>query len=203
VTSFAMMASITSAAFLMSQYFQLGLGHSPLSTGLRFLPWTLTPLLIAPVAGSVADRVGPRPLMALGLAMQAAGLAWIALTATDTAGYGQFLAPLVIAGAGISMAIPSVPAAALNAVPPADVGKASGVQSTLQRFGAVFGVAIVVAVFTAAGHLSSPAGVVAGFRPALASAAGFSLAGALAALATAGRRAPEQAAQQPVRALAA
>ena len=208
LTSFAMMASITSAAFLMSQYFQLGLGHSPLSTGLRFLPWTLTPLLIAPVAGSVADKIGPRPLMAAGLAMQAAGLAWIALAATDTAGYGQFLAPLVIAGAGISMAIPSVPAAALNAVPPADVGKASGVQSTLQRFGAVFGVAIVVAVFTAAGHLGSPAGVVAGFRPALASAAGFSLAGALAALATAGRHAPEQAAQEqaaqePVRVLAA
>ena len=55
------------------------------------------------------------------------------------------------------MAIPAVPAAALNAVPPSDVGKASGVQSTLQRFGAVVGVAVVAAVFTAAGHLGSPA----------------------------------------------
>jgi EmrB/QacA subfamily drug resistance transporter len=196
-TSFAMMASITSAAFLMSQYFQLGLGHSPLSTGLRFLPWTLTPLLIAPAAGSLADRIGPRPLMALGLAMQAAGLAWIAFTATDAAGYGEFVAPLVIAGVGISMAIPTVPAAALNAVAQADVGKASGVQNTLQRFGAVFGVAIVVAVFSANGQLSSPAGVVAGFRPALVAAAGFSLAGALTALATAGRRRTQPAASQP------
>ncbi|MGN6796325.1 MAG: MFS transporter [Streptosporangiaceae bacterium] len=197
VTSFAMMASITSAAFLMSQYFQLGLGHSPLSTGLRFLPWTLTPLLIAPVAGSLADRIGARPLMALGLAMQAAGLAWIALTATGAAGYGQFVAPLVLAGVGISMAIPTVPSAALNAVPQADVGKASGVQSTLQRFGAVFGVAIVVAVFSANGRLSSPAGVVDGFRPALATAAGFSLAGAMAALATARRRGRQPAVPQP------
>src|SRR6266568_3930093 len=65
-TGFLMMASITSAAFLMSQYFQLGLGNSPLSTGLRFLPWTLTPLLIAPAAGSVADRIGTRPLMVVG-----------------------------------------------------------------------------------------------------------------------------------------
>lgn len=97
-------------------------------------------MLIAPLAGALADRIGPRPLMALGLAMQAAGLAWVALTATATAGYGQFVAPLVLAGVGISMAIPAVPAAALNAVPPSDVGKASGVQSTLQRFGAVVGV---------------------------------------------------------------
>jgi EmrB/QacA subfamily drug resistance transporter len=196
VTSFAMMASITSAAFLMSQYFQLGLGHSPLSTGLRFLPWTLTPLLIAPAAGALADKIGSKPLMALGLAMQAAGLAWIALTATDTTGYGQFVAPLVLAGVGISMAIPTVPAAALNSVPQTDVGKASGVQGTLQRFGAVFGVAIVVAVFSPNGHLSSPAGVVAGFRPALTAAASFSLAGALTALATARRRTPAQAAPQ-------
>ena len=202
-TSFAMMASITSAAFLMSQYFQLGLGHSPLGTGLRFLPWTLTPLLIAPAAGAMADRIGPRPLIALGLAMQAAGLAWIALTATGNAGYGQFVAPLVLAGVGISMAIPTVPAAALNAVPPSDVGKASGVQSTLQRFGAVFGVAIVVAVFSTNGHLSSPAGVVTGFRPALAAAAGFSLAGALAALGTARRhRSGPAVPEQPARVLA-
>jgi hypothetical protein len=94
------------------------------------------------------------------------------------------------------MAIPTVPAAALNAVPQADVGKASGVQGTLQRFGAVFGVAIVVAVFSANGHLSSAAGVVAGFRPALAAAAGFSLAGALTALATARRRTPAPAARR-------
>jgi EmrB/QacA subfamily drug resistance transporter len=201
-TGFAMMASITSAAFLMSQYFQLGLGHSPLSTGLRFLPWTLTPLLIAPAAGALADRIGPRPLMALGLAMQAAGLGWIALTATGTTGYRQFVPALVLAGVGISMAIPTVPAAALNAVRSADIGKASGVQSTLQRFGAVFGVAIVVAVFSSNGDLSTPAGVVAGFRPALAAAAGFSLAGALAALATAGRRRPAPAEPQPVRVLA-
>jgi MFS family permease len=196
VTSFAMMASITSAAFLMSQYFQLGLGHSPLSTGLRFLPWTLTPLLIAPAAGLLADKIGSKPLMALGLAMQAAGLAWFALIATGTTRYGLFVPPLVLAGVGISMAIPTVPAAALNAVPQADVGKASGVQGTLQRFGAVFGVAIVVAVFSANGHLSSAAGVVAGFRPALAAAAGFSLAGALTALATARRRTPAPAARR-------
>src|SRR5260370_909606 len=100
-TGLLMMASITSAAFLMSQYFQLGLGHSALSTGLRFLPWTLTPLLIAPAAGSLADKIGARPLMVVGLAMQGAGLGWIALSATDTSGYGGLVLPLLPAGVPI------------------------------------------------------------------------------------------------------
>src|SRR5262249_11075225 len=85
-TGFMMMASLTSAALLMSQYFQLGLGHSPFSTGLRFLPWTLTPLLIAPAAGSLADKIGPRPLIITGVALQGAGLVGIALTATAPGG---------------------------------------------------------------------------------------------------------------------
>jgi len=197
-TGFLMFASITSAAFLMAQYFQLGLGYSPLSTGLRFLPWTLTPLLIAPAAGALADKIGSRPLMVLGLAMQGAGLAWIALGATSTTGYGRFVLPLITAGVGISMAIPTVPTTALNAVPPADMGKASGVQNTLQRFGAVFGVAIVAAVFSANGHLGSPATLISGFRPALAAAAGLSALGALVALGAGARHrspsaSPEQA----------
>jgi EmrB/QacA subfamily drug resistance transporter len=192
VTGFMMMASITSAAFLMAQYFQLGLGYTPLGTGLRFLPWTLTPLLIAPLAGALADRIGSRPLMVAGLALQGSGLVWVALGATSTAGYGRFVLPLIIAGVGVSMAVPTVPTTALDAVPPADIGKASGVQSTLQRFGSVFGVAIVAAVFSANGHLGSPASVASGFRPALTAAACLSVVGALAALA-AGRRRPSAA----------
>ena len=202
-TGFLTMASITSAAFLMAQYFQLGLGYSPLGTGLRFLPWTLTPLLIAPAAGALADRIGSRPLMSLGLALQGAGLVWIALGATSTAGYSRFVLPLIIAGVGISMAIPTVPTSALNAVPPAEMGKASGVQNTLQRFGAVFGVAIVAAVFSANGHLSSPTAVISGFRPALAAAAGLSVIGALTALGVGGRRRSPSVAPQQAPALAA
>src|SRR5580693_4447301 len=182
-TGFMSLAAISSAAFLMSQFFQLGLGYSPLGTGLRFLPWTATPLLIAPVAGRLADRIGVRPLMAGGMAMQAGGLAWVAMDITAGATYGELVLPLIIAGIGISMSIPTTPTAALDAVPPADMGTASGVQNTLQRFGAVFGVAIVTAVFSASGHLGSAAGVISGVRPALAASAGLSLLGGLAALA--------------------
>jgi EmrB/QacA subfamily drug resistance transporter len=187
-TGFMSMAAITSAAFLISEFFQLGLGYTPLGTGLRFLPWTATPLLVAPAAGRLADRIGTMPLMAVGMALQAGGLAWVALDITAGASYGELVLPLVIAGVGISMAIPAIPTAALNAVPPADIGTASGVQNTLQRFGPVFGVAIATAVFSASGHLGSQAGVIAGVRPALVTSAGLSLLGALAALAVGRRR---------------
>jgi hypothetical protein len=94
------------------------------------------------------------------------------------------------------MAIPTTPTAALGAVSPADMGTASGLQNTLQRFGAVFGVAIVSAIFSASGHLGSAAGVISGIRPALAASAGLSLLGALTALAV-GRRRERSAAGAP------
>ena len=187
-TAFLMVAAIMAAAFLVAQYFQLVLADSPLETGVRLLPWTATPILVAPAAGALSDRIGPRPLMASGLLLQAAGLAWFAHVATGGAGYGALAVPLVVAGVGISMALPTTPAAALGAVAPADTGMASGTNSTLQRFGGVFGVAIAAAVFAAHGRLGTPAGFDAGFRPALAVAAALSLLGAATALAVRGRR---------------
>ncbi len=173
--------------FLASQYFQLVLGYSPLGTGLRFLPWTATPLLVAPAAGALSDRVGRRPVMAAGMLLQGIGLGWFALVATTTVGYGQLVAPFVVAGVGVSMALPTTPAAALGAVAPADMGKASGANNTLQRFGGAFGVAVASAVFSSNGHLGTPASFTAGFRPAFAVAAGLSVLGALCALAVGDR----------------
>jgi EmrB/QacA subfamily drug resistance transporter len=187
VSAFLTSGAIFSAAFLTVQYFQLGMGYSPLATGLRLLPWTATPMLVAPAAGALADRIGARPLLVTGLVLQAAGLFWVADIAAVGASYAQFVIPLVIAGVGVSMTLPTVATAALGAVPPADIGKASGVNNTLQRFGGAFAVAAVTAVFASYGHLGSPASVVSGYRPALAVSAGLSLIGAIAAVAV-GRR---------------
>src|SRR5579875_691053 len=189
--AFLQSGAIFSAAFLTTEYFQLGLGYGPLATGLRLLPWTATPMAVAPLAGALADRIGTRPLLVTGLALQAGGLAWFAAIASAAGGYGRLVAPLIIAGAGVSMSIPTVAAAALGAVPPAEVGTASGVNNTMQRFGGAFGVAIVTAVFTGHGSLSSAAGVVAGYRPALAVSAALSLAGSAAAVAVGRRRAAQ------------
>jgi EmrB/QacA subfamily drug resistance transporter len=191
LTGFFASGAIFSAAFLTAQYFQLGLGYSPLATGLRLLPWTATPVVVAPLAGALADRIGARPLLVAGLVMQAAGLAWVASLATTTAGggYARFVVPLVIAGVGVSMTLPAVPAAALGAVLPGDVGRASGVNNTLQRFGSAFGIALVSAVFAANGHFGSVASFTSGYRPAMAVSAAISLLGAVAAIAVGGRRA--------------
>ncbi|HEX3617778.1 MAG TPA: DHA2 family efflux MFS transporter permease subunit [Solirubrobacteraceae bacterium] len=182
-TQFLMSASIYAAAFITSEFFQLGLGNSPLTAGLKFLPWTATPLIFAPPAGILFDRVGARVLVVPGLAMQAGGFAWIVALAANHSGYASYIVPFVIAGIGISLSMPCVAAAGLSAAPHSLLGKAAGTINTLQQFGAVFGVAIVTAVFNAHGSLASPAGVTSGFKPALGVAAGLSLLGAVTALA--------------------
>ena len=183
ITLFCTSAAIFSAAFLTSQFFQFTLGDTPLETGLRFLPWTVTPLVIAPVAGALSDKTSPRALIVPGLLLQGAGFAWIVSLAASSSGYASYVLPFVIAGTGISMALPCVTAGGLNAAPPALLGKAAGTLNTMQQFGAVFGIAVVTAVFNAHGSLADPATVTSGYRPALAVSAGISVLGAIAAVA--------------------
>ena len=188
-TAFLMTGSIMSAAFLASQFFQFGLGYSPLDTGVRFLPWTGTAFIVAPLAGRISDRIGTKPLMVMGMLMNAAGLAWMSQVAGAGVGYERLVLPLVLGGVGVSMALPTTPAAALASVPATDIGKASGVINMLQRFGAAFAIAVVSAVFAANGSLAGAVNVSAGFKPATIVVAGMSVAGGLLALATARRRA--------------
>ena len=199
-TAFLMMGATFGAGFLVAQYFQFALGYSPLGTGVRLLPWLATPMLISPVAGAVSDRIGRRPMIATGLLLQAAGFGWVALKASPAAGNPQLVLALLVAGVGISMALPTVPAAVLSSVAPPEMGKAAGISTMMQRFGAVFAVAIASSVFAANGHLGSPAAVTAGFRPALAVCAALSLLGAVTALGIAARQRETAVAAEPARA---
>jgi len=188
-TGFLMMGAQFSAAFLITQYLQIALGYSPFAAGLRFLPMTATPLLVAPLAGLLSDRFGPRPLMATGMVLQALGLAWFALAAGST-GYGSLILPLLVAGIGVSMPFATVGSTVVSAVAHSDMGKASGANSTVLTLGGAFGIAIVTAVFHGHGNLGTPASFIDGFRPALALAAGLASLGALTALAVSRRRMP-------------
>jgi len=181
-TSFLMTGAIFAAGVFVTQEFQLARGYSPVSAGLRLLPFFATPMFISPVAGAVSDRIGRRPVMVTGLFLQAAGFAWVAITGSLSASWVELDIALLVAGVGVSMALPTVPTAVLNAVAPRELGKASGINYMMQRFGAVFAVAVASAVFAASGNLSTPAGVTDGFKPALAACAGFALLAALGAL---------------------
>jgi EmrB/QacA subfamily drug resistance transporter len=186
--AFGMFGSIFGAAFFLAQYLQTSLHYGPLAAGLRLAPWTVTLSLVAPVAGAWAGRIGERPLIAGGLAMQAGGFAWIALIARDGASYPAMIVPLVLAGCGASMAMPAAQNAVIGAVPPGAIGKASGAFNTLRQLGGTFGIAILAAVFTGAGSYASARAFSDGFVPAAAVAAGLSLAAAIAGLWIPGRR---------------
>jgi EmrB/QacA subfamily drug resistance transporter len=180
-------ASLVGAVFFMAQFQQVGLGQDPLGAGLRLLPWGVAPFLIAPRAGKLADRIGERPLVVSGTLLQAAGFAWIAVIAAPGMAYAAMLAPMLISGAGIGLALPAVTKAVVGSVPRVDIGKASGSFSMMRQLGGAFGVAILAAVFAAAGGYTSAAAFSDGFVPTIAAAAGLALAGALAGLALPGR----------------
>ena len=180
--SLLLFGALYSAVFFMAQFLQTALGQSPLHAGLSLVPWTGTVFIVAPIAGSMVQRVGERPLVVGGLLMQAIGLGWVALAARTDLPYTELIPPLILAGVGISTALPAAQNAVVSSVASSEIGKASGSFSMMRQLGGAFGLAIGVAVFTGAGSYASPAAFTDGFGPALAVAAALSLGGAVAGL---------------------
>ncbi|MGA6168237.1 MFS transporter [Amycolatopsis magusensis] len=186
--NFCVFASLYGTLFFLAQYFQTVHGTDALGAGLRLTPWTATLMVCAPIAGALADRCGERRLVVGGLLLQTAGSAWIAVVAGPGTGYGELLPALVVGGIGLTMAMPAAQKAVVAAVRPAEIGQASGVFMMLRILGGVFGVAVAVAVFAAAGGYASPEEFTTGFTAAMGSVAGFAFAGLLIALGMPGRR---------------
>jgi EmrB/QacA subfamily drug resistance transporter len=177
---FCVFGSLFAEVYFFSQFLQNGMGYDVLGAGLRLMPWTGTFLLVGPAAGALTDRIGERPLMVTGLLIQAGATLWIALIAGPDLAYWQLVIPMVIAGVGISMAIPSAQNSVLGSVSQEAVGKAAGTNSVMRELGGVFGIAISVAVFAGAGSYASPQAFTDGFGPAVGVAAALALVGALA-----------------------
>ena len=186
--SFLTFASLFGALFFMAQFLQTAQGHGPLDTGLRLLPWTATVFIVAPIAGALVNRIGERPLMVGGLLLQAVGMAWIALIAAPDLAYAALIAPLIVAGCGISMSIPATQNSVMNSVARNEIGKASGIFNMMRQLGGAFGVAILVAVFARVGSYASAQAFSDGFARALGVSAVMSLMGAVACLGLPGRR---------------
>jgi EmrB/QacA subfamily drug resistance transporter len=187
VATFLMSGAIFAGGLLVTEEFQLARHFSPVGAGLRLLPFFATPMVVSPVAGAVSDRIGRRPIIVVGLSMLTAGFVWVAWRGSLHTSWVELVIALLVAGVGISMALPTVPTAVLSAVAQDEMGKASGINYMAQRFGAVFAVAIGSAVFTTYGGLGSPAAVTAGFKPALWACSVLAALGALSALAMTAR----------------
>jgi EmrB/QacA subfamily drug resistance transporter len=186
--TFLQAASLIGVVFFMAQFFQVAQGNGPLGAGLRLLPLTATLFVVAPLAGTLVNRIGEQVLVSGGLLLQAIGIAWIGRVAAPDLPYAELIVPLIIAGCGASLSLPATQNAVINAVKEGDIGKASGAFSMFRQLGGAFGVAILAAVFAATGSLGSAQAFSSGFASALFVAAALSLLGALAGLALPGRR---------------
>ena len=160
---FGMFGSI----FLLTQFLQTVQGHSPLGAGLRVLPWTAMPMVVAPIAGALSDRIGGRPLMAVGLGLQAIGLGWLAAVSTPTVPYTQLVIPFILSGTGMAMFFAPVANVVLSAERPEEEGKASGTNNAIREVGGVFGVAVLASVFASYGGYGTPQSFVDGLTPAI------------------------------------
>jgi EmrB/QacA subfamily drug resistance transporter len=195
--SLAMFFGAFGSIFLLAQFFQVAQGYSPLEAGLRTLPWTAMPIFVAPIAGILSDRIGSRPLMATGLALQAAGLSWIAIVTEPTAAYALFVPGFVLTGSGMAMVFAPAANAVLGSVRPDEAGQASGATNTVREIGGVLGVAVLATIFTGSGGFESAQAYVDGLIPAVWVGAAVLAVGAVVALMVPGKRSAEVVALAP------
>jgi EmrB/QacA subfamily drug resistance transporter len=147
VVTFSMMAMF----FFLALYMQNVLGFSPLEAGVRFLPSTLVLIVMGPTAGRLADRIGSRPLIVVGLMLSASSLLWESFMTIHTT-YLDLMPAFVLLGLGIGMTMSPMTTAAMNAVDRTKAGVASGVLSMSRMVGGTFGVAVLGAIVAAIGR---------------------------------------------------
>ena len=186
------------AIFFLSQFLQTVQGYSPLGAGLRVLPWTGMPMLLAPVVGLLAQRWGGKPLVIAGLALQAISLAWLGLLLTPTTPYTDMIPAFVVAGLGMTLYFVPIASLVLGSVTKDLEGLASGTSSTFREIGGVFGVAVLGAVFSSSGSYASAQSYMDGLHPAIIVGAGVVAVGMVAAFFTPSRRVTMARAGSPV-----
>jgi EmrB/QacA subfamily drug resistance transporter len=191
--SFGMFGSI----FLLAQFFQTVQGYSPLGSGLRILPWTAMPMIVAPIAGALSDRIPAYRIIGTGLALQAIGLAWIAAVSTPTMPYIDIVVPFALSGIGMGLFFAPIANLILGSVNAVEEGQASGANNAVRELGGVFGVAVLASVFSHYGGYTSGTAFVDGMTPAVYAGAAVVAVGALAMFAIKRRPKGEVVALEP------
>jgi len=182
LASFAMFFGVFGSIFLLSQFFQSAQGYGPFEAGLRTLPWTGMPMLVAPIAGLLSDRIGSRPLMSAGLALQAGAIGWLSVVTTPDVAYSALILPFVMGGTGMALVFAPSANAVLRSVRPEEAGQASGATNAIRELGGVMGVAVLASAFAGAGSYASPQAFTDGLVAALPIGAAVLALGAVAAL---------------------
>ncbi|MFY1619123.1 DHA2 family efflux MFS transporter permease subunit [Micromonospora sp. WMMD736] len=188
VISWAVYFAMFGAVFLIAQFLQFAQGRSALAAGLWTLPWSIMPMLVAPKAGAIAGRIGGSRLVAIGLALCAAGVASFALVVSPDAAPGLFVVPFILAGTGMGLVFAPITTVVLSAVGPADFSTASGANTTVRELGGACGIAVLASVFAVNGGFGSAAAFTDGMVPGLWISVAVAAAGALVALAIPGPR---------------
>nr|BFE71832.1 hypothetical protein GCM10020092_051330 [Actinoplanes digitatis] len=165
VVSLTFSAGAFGSVFLLAQFFQVAQGLSPLDAGVRTLPWTMAPMVVAPLAGVFADRLGLRNLIVAGQALLATGVLWIASRTTADVTYGGLVVALVLAGAGMGLTFAPLSTMTLAGVPDREHGVASGANNTIRELGVAVGVAALASVFSSYGGYASRQSFVDGLVP--------------------------------------
>ncbi len=191
IASLLMFFGMFGSIFFLAQFFQTVQHFSPLQSGLRILPWTAMPIFVAPIAGALSDKLGGQRLMAAGLALQAAGLAWIAAVSTPTMPYSHIIGAFVLSGVGMALFFAPVANVVLSSVRPDQEGKASGANNAIREIGGVFGVAVLATIFSRVGGYQSADSFVHGVTTAVYVGAGLVALGAVAAALIPARRRQE------------
>ncbi|MDQ1487236.1 MAG: hypothetical protein QOJ62_2929, partial [Actinomycetota bacterium] len=167
VASLFMFFGMFGAIFLLAQFLQVAHHYSPLSAGVRTLPWTAMPIFIAPIAGILSDRIGGRRIVATGLFLQAVGLGWLAAVSSPTVPYLTLVPGLAISGFGMALFFAPVANLVLSSVDPTEQGIASGAHNAIRELGGVFGVAVLASIFAHSGSYASPQAFTDGVVPAV------------------------------------
>lgn len=178
---------IFGAVFLLAQYLQVVQGYTPLEAGVRTLPWTAAPMVVAPIAGALVGRLGYRALLFTGLVLQTAALVWFAVITENGSAYPSFIVPLVMAGVGMGLTFAPAATMVLDGLPDEDFAIASSANSTIREFGVALGIAVLVAVFLGYGGELTPVGYDGAVGPALLTGAGAVAVAAIASLFAPGR----------------
>ncbi|MEU8698782.1 DHA2 family efflux MFS transporter permease subunit [Streptomyces sp. NPDC048680] len=188
MASLLMFLGMFGSIFLLSQFLQGVLGYSPTQAGLRMLPWTGMPLLVAPIAGVLADRFGGRPVVVTGLALQAVGLGLFAMALAPDASYASQLPGLIVGGVGMALYFAPAASLVMSSVRPGEQGIASGANNALREVGGALGIALLATVFSSQGGYGPPQKFTDGTVPAVWLGAGVVALAGLVALMIPGRR---------------